>query len=120
MEEAYLKKYAEFFFTIGVQVKRYHTLQKTYKKDDKIAPEEFRLLKGIECDIREKITKSALLKMNEELDLFESYKSLIDRLNEEFSVTPSEAKTAEKLIMLTDDMLSALSNDRINYDEFLA
>ena len=120
LEEAYLKKYAEFFFTIGVQVKRYHTLQKTYKKDDKIPPEEFRLLKGIECDIREKITKSALLKMNEELDLFESYKSLIDRLNEEFSVTPSEAKTAEKLIILTDDMLSALSNDRINYDEFLA
>lgn len=120
LEEAYLKKYAEFFFTIGVQVKRYHTLQKNYEKDTKILSEEYRLLKDIERDIREKITKTALLKVNEEQDLLENYNSLVDRLNEEFSVNPSEAKKAEKLIILTDDMLSALSNDRINYDEFLA
>ncbi|SUO97809.1 putative DNA helicase [Suttonella ornithocola] len=45
---------------------------------------------------------------------------LIDRLNQKHNIQPSEALQTTKLIDLTKDMLEALSNERTNYDEFLA
>jgi len=45
---------------------------------------------------------------------------LISKLNSDYGVNPSEAKKARALAKISRDMLTALSGERVNYDEFFA
>lgn len=116
LEETYLSKYAEIYFTIGVQVNRYHKLSSDLEN---LCKEERDLLKKIYEDIIQKARKIGLAFENN-TDPIQIYNQLIEQINDDYSIMPSEANEAKKLIELTDEMLGALSNDRINYDEFLA
>ena len=45
---------------------------------------------------------------------------LMSKLNLDYNVSQNEAKKAKALAKISRDMLTALSGDRVNYDEFLA
>ncbi|MBP5789604.1 MAG: helicase, partial [Neisseriaceae bacterium] len=77
--------------------------------------------KNLQIKLKKDILKqSQILGLNEYLEIDEILPQLIDNLNEKHNIQPKESEQAGKLIDLTQDMLEALSNDRCNYDEFLA
>ena len=117
LPESYLLERAKMQFEIGTQIRRYEKIVKNHDKEE-IDEDEKRLRKPIEKSIREQA--KALGIVDNILEIQEIMPTLVHKLDEQHNITPAESVQAGKLIDLTRDMLEVLSNDRTNYDEFLA
>ena len=118
LPESYLRERATIQFDIGVQIRRYLKLSKTATPEDAIDEDEKRLRKPIEQNIRECARQLGITDGSQGIE--QILPDLIAQLDQKYNIQPAESVQAEKLIGLTQDMLEALSNERINYDEFLA
>lgn len=118
LDDGYLFERAKMQFEIGVQIHRYEKIVNTHKNNDEIDNEEKNLRKPIEKLIREQAKKLGIT--DHMIEIGEIMPMLIRNLDEKFNIQPAESSKAGKLIDLTKDMLEALSNERTNYDEFLA
>lgn len=116
LPEDYLRERAELAFDIGVQIRRYQKIVKS-SKDESVDEDEKRLRKKLEKSIKE---QAQAIGLRELMQVDEIMQKLIGKLNQKHNIQPNEDVQAEKLIDLTQDMLEALSNERTNYDEFLA
>lgn len=122
LPESYLKERAELMFGIGTQIVRYQKISKPQiaETNKPIDDDDKRLYKKLEHSIWKQAKN---LDINQSLEIDEIDKilpSLIADLDKKHNIQPAESQQAEKLITLTQDMLSTLSNERTNYDEFLA
>lgn len=115
LPEAYLRERAQWQFSIGVQIRRYFKLSNNFLSDE----DEQHLIESIEQSIRIKAEELGLENVSS-LDIKQIFPNLITQLDGKYNIQPVESTQAEKLIDLTQDMLEALSNERANYDEFLA
>lgn len=116
LPENYLRERAELAFEIGSQIRRYQKIVKS-SKDENIDEDEKRLRKKLEKSIKE---QAQAMRLRELVEIDEILPKLIGELNQKHNIQPSEDVQAGKLIDLTQDMLETLSNERTNYDEFLA
>ncbi len=116
LPENYLRERAELAFEIGTQIRRYQKIVKS-SKDENIDEDEKCLRKKLEKSIKEQAQTMGLRDLAE---IDEILPKLIGELNQKHNIQPNENIQAGKLIELTQDMLEALSNERTNYDEFLA
>lgn len=116
LPENYLRERAELAFEIGTQIRRYQKIVMP-TKDETIDEDEKRLRKKLETSIKEQAKTMGLREISE---VNEILPKLIADLNQKHNIQPIESEQAGKLIDLTRDMLEALSNERTNYDEFLA
>ncbi|WP_424406060.1 AAA domain-containing protein [Pasteurella sp. PK-2025] len=116
LPESYLRERAEILFDIGSQIHRYNKIVKN-SKDEEIDEDEKQLRKKLEKSIK---TQAQTMGIRELVEIDEILPMLISELNQKYNIQPNESTQAEKLINLTQDMLEALSNERTNYDEFLA
>ena len=116
LPESYLRERAEFMFDIGVQIRRYQKITKS-QSDQTVDEDEKRLYKKMERSILE---RAEILGVRDIIEIDEILPKLISELDTKHNIQPAESVQAEKLIDLTRDMLEALSNERTNYDEFLA
>lgn len=116
LPEKYLRERAELTFEIGAQIRRYEKIVKS-SKDENIDEDEKRLRKKLEKSIKE---QAQTMGMRALAEIDEILPKLVADLNQRHNIQPAESEQAEKLIELTRDMLEALSNERTNYDEFLA
>ena len=116
LPEDYLRKRAELAFDIGVQIRRYQKIVKS-SKDETVDEDEKRLRKKLEKSIKEQAQEMGLREL---LEIDEILPKFISELDHKHNIQPIENIQAGKLIDLTQDMLEALSNERTNYDEFLA
>ncbi|WP_018651086.1 AAA domain-containing protein [Actinobacillus capsulatus] len=116
LPEKYLRERAELTFDIGTQIRRYEKIVKS-TKDENIDEDEKRLRKKLEKSIKE---QAQAMGLRELVEIDEILPKLIGELNQKHNIQPHEDIQAGKLIDLTQDMLEALSNERTNYDEFLA
>ena len=116
LPENYLRERAELAFDIGVQIRRYQKIVKS-SKDETIDEDEKRLRKKLEKSIKE---QAQAMGLRELVEIDEILPKFISELDRKHNIQPIENIQAGKLIDLTQDMLEALSNERTNYDEFLA
>ena len=116
LPEDYLRERAELAFDIGVQIRRYQKIVKS-SKDETIDEDEKRLRKKLEKSIKE---QAQAMGLRELVEIDEILPKFISELDRKHNIQPIENIQAGKLIDLTQDMLEALSNERTNYDEFLA
>jgi len=116
LPEDYLRKRAELAFDIGVQIRRYQKIVKS-SKDETVDEDEKRLRKKLEKSIKE---QAQAMGLRELVEIDEILPKFISELDHKHNIQPIENIQAGKLIDLTQDMLEALSNERTNYDEFLA
>ena len=116
LPEDYLRKRTELAFDIGVQVRRYQKIVKS-SKDQTVDEDEKRLRKKLEKSIKE---QAQAMGLRELVEIDEILPKFISELDHKHNIQPIENIQAGKLIDLTQDMLEALSNERTNYDEFLA
>ena len=116
LPEDYLRKRTELAFDIGVQVRRYQKIVKS-SKDQTVDEDEKRLRKKLEKSIKE---QAQAMGLRELIEIDEILPKFISELDHKHNIQPIENIQAGKLIDLTQDMLEALSNERTNYDEFLA
>lgn len=117
LPERYLLERAKMQFEIGTQIRRYEKIVNN-PANEEIDEDEKRLRKPIEKSIREQA--KALGIMDNMLEIQDIMSVLVHKLDERHNITPAESVQAGKLIDLTRDMLEVLSNERTNYDEFLA
>lgn len=119
LPEGYLKERSELEFDIGVQIRRFFKLKTNTRSDELIDEDDGELYKPIEINIRE---RAVLLGLNDvsTMEIKEILPTLVKKLDDRHNIQPNESYQAEKIIGLTRDMLEALSNERTNYDEFLA
>lgn len=115
LPERYLRERAEIAFDIGVQIHRYEKIVNNSNNED-IDEDEKRLRKKLEKSIKEQAKTLGLASV----EINEILPNLIASLDNQHNIQPNESEQAGKLIDLTQDMLEALSNERTNYDEFLA
>lgn len=116
LPEDYLRKRAELAFDIGVQIRRYQKIVKS-SKDETVDEDEKCLRKKLEKSIKE---QAQAMELRELVEIDEILPKFISELNHKHNIQQFESIQAGKLIDLTQDMLEALSNERTNYDEFLA
>ena len=116
LPEDYLRERAELAFDIGVQIRRYQKIVKS-SKDETVDEDEKRLRKKLEKSIKEQAQAMGLCEL---VEIDEILPKFISELDRKHNIQPIENIQAGKLIGLTQDMLEALSNERTNYDEFLA
>lgn len=116
LPEDYLRERAELAFDIGVQIRRYQKIVKS-SKDETVDEDEKRLRKKLEKSIKE---QAQAMGLRELVEIDEILPKFISELDHKHNIQPIENIQAGKLINLTQDMLEALSNERTNYDEFLA
>ncbi|HFC8842591.1 TPA: AAA domain-containing protein [Neisseria oralis] len=116
LPEDYLRKRAELAFDIGVQIRRYQKIVKS-SKDETVDEDEKCLRKKLEKSIKE---QAQAMELRELVEIDEILPKFISELDHKHNIQPIENIQAGKLIDLTQDMLEALSNERTNYDEFLA
>ena len=116
LPESYLRERAELAFDIGVQIRRYQKFVKS-SKDETVDEDEKRLRKKLEKSIKEQAQAMGLCEL---VEIDEILPKFISELDHKHNIQPIENIQAGKLIDLTQDMLEALSNERTNYDEFLA
>ena len=116
LSEDYLRERAELAFDIGVQIRRYQKIVKS-SKDETVDEDEKRLRKKLEKSIKE---QAQAMELRELVEIDEILPKFISELDHKHNIQPIENIQAGKLIDLTQDMLEALSNERSNYDEFLA
>lgn len=116
LPEDYLRERAELAFDIGVQIRRYQKIVKS-SKDETVDEDEKRLRKKLEKSIKE---QAQAMGLRELVEIDEILPKFISELDHKHNIQPIENIQAGKLIGLTQDMLEALSNERTNYDEFLA
>ena len=116
LPENYLRERAELAFDIGVQIRRYQKIVKS-SKDETVDEDEKCLRKKLEKSIKE---QAQAMGLRELLEIDEILPKFISELDHKHNIQPIENIQAGKLIDLTQDMLEALSNERTNYDEFLA
>lgn len=116
LPEDYLRERAELAFDIGVQIRRYQKIVKS-SKDETVDEDEKRLRKKLEKSIKE---QAQAMGLRELVEIDEILPKFISELDHKHNIQPIENIQASKLINLTQDMLEALSNERTNYDEFLA
>lgn len=116
LPESYLRERAELAFDIGVQIRRYQKIVKS-SKDQTVDEDEKRLRKKLEKSIKE---QAQAMGLRELLEIEEILPKFIGELDRKHNIQPIENIQVGKLIDLTQDMLEALSNERTNYDEFLA
>lgn len=117
LPESYLLERAKMQFEIGAQIRRYEKIVNNHTNEE-IDEDEKRLRKPIEKSIREQA--KALGIVDNMLEIQEIMPTLVHKLDGQHNITPAESVQAGKLIDLTHDMLEVLSNERTNYDEFLA
>ncbi|WII93763.1 AAA domain-containing protein [Kingella negevensis] len=118
LPESYLLERAEIQFSIGKQIRRYEKIVKNSSSDETVDEDEKAMLKQIEKAIREQA--ESLNIVDKMLAIQEIMSKLVQELDVKYNIQPAESIQAGKLIGLTQDMLETLSNDRTNYDEFLA
>ena len=116
LPEDYLRKRAELAFDIGVQIRRYQKIVKS-SKDETVDEDKKRLHEKLEKSIKEQVQTMGLREL---VEIDEILPKFISELDRKHNIQPIENIQAGKLIDLTQDMLEALSNERTNYDEFLA
>lgn len=116
LPENYLRERAELAFDIGVQIRRYQKIVKS-SKGETVDEDEKRLRKKLEKSIKE---QAQAMGLHELVEIDEILPKFISELDHKHNIQPIENIQAGKLIDLTQDMLEALSNERTNYDEFLA
>ncbi|QMT36798.1 AAA family ATPase [Neisseria wadsworthii] len=116
LPESYLRERAEIMFDIGSQIRRYEKIIKN-SKDENIDEDEKHLRKRLEKSIKE---QAQTMGIRELMEIDDILPKLISELNQKHNIQPVEDVQAGKLIGLTQDVLEALSNERTNYDEFLA
>ena len=116
LPENYLRERAELAFDIGVQIRRYQKIVKS-SKGETVDEDEKRLRKKLEKSIKE---QAQAMGLHELVEIDEILPKFISELDHKYNIQPIENIQAGKLIDLTQDMLEALSNERTNYDEFLA
>ena len=116
LPEDYLRERAELAFDIGVQIRRYQKIVKS-SKNETVDEDEKRLRKKLEKSIKE---QAQAMGLRELVEIDEILPKFISELDHKHNIQPIENIQAGKLIDLTQDMLEALSNERTNYDEFLA
>ena len=116
LPERYLRERAELAFDIGIQIRRYQKIVNS-SKNENIDEDEKRLRKKLEKSIKEQAQEIGLREL---LEIDEILPKFISELDHKHNIQPIENIQAGKLIDLTQDMLEALSNERTNYDEFLA
>ena len=116
LPEDYLRERAELEFDIGVQIRRYQKIVKS-SKGETVDEDEKRLRKKLEKSIEE---QAQAMGLHELVEIDEILPKFISELDHKHNIQPIENIQAGKLIDLTQDMLEALSNERTNYDEFLA
>ena len=116
LPESYLRERAELAFDIGVQIRRYQKFVKS-SKDETVDEDEKRLRKKLEKSIKE---QAQAMGLHELVEIDEILPKFISELDHKHNIQPIENIQAGKLIDLTQDMLETLSNERTNYDEFLA
>lgn len=116
LHESYLRERSEIAFSIGVQIRGYEKIVRNNKNGD-FDKDELNLQKKLEQYIRE---QARHMGVEESLNIVEILPRMIANLDRKYNIQPNESNQANKLIELTQDMLEALSNERTNYDEFLA
>lgn len=116
LPENYLRERAELAFDIGVQIRRYQKIVKS-SKGETVDEDEKRLRKKLEKSIKE---QAQAMGLHELVEIDEILPKFISELDHKHNIQPIENIQAGKLIDLTQDMLETLSNERTNYDEFLA
>ena len=116
LPERYLRERAELAFDIGIQIRRYQKIVNS-SKNENIDEDEKRLRKKLEKSIKEQAQEMGLREL---LEIDEILPKFISELDHKHNIQPIENIQAGKLIDLTQDMLETLSNERTNYDEFLA
>lgn len=116
LPERYLRERAELAFDIGIQIRRYQKIVNS-SKNENIDEDEKRLRKKLERSIKE---QAQAMGLRELVEIDEILPKFISELNHKHNIQQFENIQAGKLIDLTQDMLEALSNERTNYDEFLA
>ena len=116
LPERYLRERAELAFDIGIQIRRYQKIVNS-SKNENIDEDEKRLRKKLEKSIKE---QAQAMGLRELVEIDEILPKFISELDHKHNIQPIENIQAGKLIDLTQDMLEALSNERTNYDEFLA
>lgn len=117
LPEKYLRERAEIIFGIGREIRRYQKIVHSDHSDKDVDEDE----KNLQTKLKKNILKQSLqMKLDKILEIDEILPQLIDNLDKQYNIQPKESEQAGKLIDLTQDMLEALSNDRCNYDEFLA
>ena len=116
LPESYLRERAELAFDIGIQIRRYQKIVNS-SKNENIDEDEKRLRQKLEKSIKEKAQAMGLPEL---VEIDETLPKFISELDRKHNIQPLENTQAGKLIDLTQDMLEALSNERTNYDEFLA
>ena len=116
LPESYLRERAELAFDIGIQIRRYQKIVNS-SKNENIDEDEKRLRQKLEKSIKEKAQAMGLPEL---VEIDEILPKFISELDRKHNIQPLENTQAGKLIDLTQDMLEALSNERTNYDEFLA
>ena len=116
LPERYLRERAELAFDIGIQIRRYQKIVNS-SKNENIDEDEKRLRKKLEKSIKE---QAQAMGLRELVEIDEILPKFISELNHKHNIQQFENIQAGKLIDLTQDMLEALSNERTNYDEFLA
>lgn len=116
LPESYLRERAEIAFDIGAQIRRYEKIINN-SKDERIDEDDRRLRKKLEKNILDQAKSMGLQEILEIKDILPKF---IAQLDKKYNIQPTESHQASQLINLTKDMLEALSNDRTNYDEFLA
>lgn len=116
LPESYLRERAELAFDIGIQIRRYQKIVNS-SKNENIDEDEKRLRQKLEKSIKEQAQAMGLPEL---VEIDEILPKFISELDRKHNIQPIENTQAGKLIDLTQDMLEALSNERTNYDEFLA
>lgn len=119
LPESYLKERSELEFDIGVQIRRYLKLKNSTNSHESITDDEKKLYKPLELNIRERAKQLGLNDVSS-MEIEQILPTLVNQIDILHKIQPNESYQAEKIINLTRDMLEALSNERTNYDEFLA
>lgn len=99
-----------------MQIRRYQKIVKS-SKGETVDEDEKRLRKKLEKSIKE---QAQAMGLHELVEIDEILPKFINELDHKHNIQPIENIQAGKLIDLTQDMLETLSNERTNYDEFLA
>ncbi|PIT47024.1 AAA domain-containing protein [Snodgrassella alvi] len=126
--EDYLKLRAELQLDIGGQIERLNRLEKYSSRQNDDIAEYKRLGKKITQHIHCAIENFTDNNKNIYTDKIIVDKTIVDKilptlinkLDEHFCIQPKSSTQAENLINLTWSMQQALSNEKVNYDEFLA
>lgn len=117
----YISRRLELELELGEDIERHQRLTQERPSITLSDSKEYdRICQGIESNIKNSFSKLFNITNIPNNNFRGSLDDLIKRLDLDFAISIKQSKQAKNLISLSREMLMALSNERVSYDEFLA